>query len=108
MHQRSCRVVHSLSNELCADLEEQIAVDSTDAQADDEITTISTKAEHSECPILKKGINLPKKVSEWSTANEYFKSALFVSGPIKVQDINTSIQVLNDAIISDQNLTSNK
>ena len=43
MHQRICRVVHSLSNELCADLEEQIAVDSTDAQADDEITTISTK-----------------------------------------------------------------
>ena len=47
-------------------------------------------------PVLKKGINLPKKDSE--TANGYFKSALFSNGPIKSRDLNTSIQILNNTI----------
>ncbi len=48
--------------------------------------------------MLKKGINLPKRDSEWSTANEYFKSTLLLNGPIKSQELNTSTQALNDVI----------
>jgi hypothetical protein len=47
---------------------------------------------------LRKGKKLPKRDSEWSTANKHLKSALLLNGPIKSQDLNTSIQVLNDVI----------
>ena len=98
MHQRSCRVIHGLNNELCADLEEQNVDDNTEGVlADDEVTNLTT-TENETSPILKKGIKLPKTDSEWSTANEHFKSALLLNGPIKSQDLNTSIQILNDAI----------
>ncbi|CAB4027742.1 Hypothetical predicted protein, partial [Paramuricea clavata] len=51
-------------------------------------------------PELKKGINLPKNDSEWSTANDYFKCALQPSDPITLQDLNSKIKLLNDAIYS--------
>ena len=44
MHQRSCHVIHSLNNELCADLEEQITDADNNAQMNDEISTNSTLA----------------------------------------------------------------
>ena len=98
VHQRSCRVIHGLNNELCADLEEQNADGNTEGVlVDDEVTHLTT-AENETSPVLKKGIKLPKRDSEWSTANEHFKSALLLNGPIKSQDLNTSTQVLNDAI----------
>ena len=41
MHQRSCRVIHGLNNELCAELEEQNADDNTEGVlADDEVTNL--------------------------------------------------------------------
>ena len=98
MHQRSCRVIQGLNNELCADLEEQITDNNTDTAVDEELNTISNRVNIEEIPVLKKGINLPKRDSEWSTANEYFKSALLLNGPIMPQELNTSIQVLNDTI----------
>ena len=33
MHQRSCQVIHGLNDELCADIEEQITTDTSDAGA---------------------------------------------------------------------------
>ena len=45
-----------------------------------------------------KGINLPKNDSEWSTANDYFKCALQPNDPITLQDLNSKIKLLNDAI----------
>ena len=98
MHKRSCRVIQGLNNELCADLEEQITDNNTDTAVDEELNTISNRVNIEEIPVLKKGINLPKSDSEWSTANEYFKSALLLNGPIMPQELNTSIQVLNDTI----------
>jgi hypothetical protein len=99
MHQRCCRVIHGLNNELCADLDEQNADDNTEGVlADDEVVTNITTAVYETSPVLKKGIKLPKRDSEWSTANEHSISALLLNGPIKSQDLNTSIQVLNDAI----------
>jgi hypothetical protein len=100
MHQRSCRVIHGLNSELCSDIEEQAADNSTDGVLTVGEANNTNLAENDTSPVLKKGINLPKRDSEWSTANEYFKSALLLTGPIKSQELNTSIQALNDVIYS--------
>ena len=83
MHQRSCHVIHGLNNELCADLEENIEDNHTEILTDDNANTSLNIVENETFPVLKKGINLPKKDSEWETANGYFKSALFLNGPMK-------------------------
>ena len=101
MHQRSCRVINGLNNELCADLEEQVAENNTQEDLDltgDELTANLSSAENETTPEIKKGIKLPKRDSEWSTANEYFKSTLPLNGPIKSQELDASIQVLNNTI----------
>ena len=99
MHQRSCQVIHGLNDELCADLEEQITTDNTENISENEhngndINTVNYES----FPELKKGINLPKNDSEWSTANDYFKCALQPNDPITLQDLNSKIKLLNDAI----------
>ncbi|CAB4027255.1 Hypothetical predicted protein [Paramuricea clavata] len=101
MHQRSCQVIHGLNDELCADLEEQITTDNSENISENEhngndINTVN----YDSFPELKKGINLPKNDSEWSTANDYFKCALQPSDPITLQDLNSKIKLLNDAIYS--------
>jgi hypothetical protein len=88
MHQRSCQVIHGLNDELCADLEEQITTDNTENISENEhngndINTVNYES----FPELKKGINLPKNDSEWSTANDYFKWALQPNDPITLQDV---------------------
>ncbi|CAB3998171.1 Hypothetical predicted protein, partial [Paramuricea clavata] len=101
MHQRSCQVIHGLNDELCADLEEQITTDNSVNISEiehngNDINTVN----YDNFPELKKGINLPKNDSEWSTANDYFKCALQPSDPITLQDLNSKIKLLNDAIYS--------
>ena len=49
-------------------------------------------------PELKQGINLPKNDSVWQTANDYFKFALQLNDPIRMQDVNSKIKILNDVI----------
>ena len=99
IHQRSCQVIHGLNDELCADLEEQITTDNSENISENEhngndINTVNYES----FPELKKGINLPKNDSEWSTANDYFKCALQPNDPITLQDLNSKIKLLNDAI----------
>ena len=90
MHQRSCQVIHSLNDELCADLEEQIAVDNTNNTSENNNYDNDNNNVNCESfPELKKGIKLPKNDSEWSTANDYFKFALQTDHPIAPQDINS-------------------
>ena len=99
MHQRSCQVLNGLNNELCADLEEQIADNAEDITTDDQpCNTQSNLDTEDVTPELKKGINLPKKESEWATANKYFKFAIPLNGPIVSEDLNASIRHLNDTI----------
>ena len=99
MHQRSCQVIHSLNDELCADLEEQIAVDNTNNTSENNNYDNDNNNVNCESfPELKKGIKLPKNDSEWSTANDYFKFALQTDHPIAPQDINSKIKLLNDAV----------
>ena len=101
MHQRSCCVINGLNNELCTDLEEQVAENNTQEDLDltgDELAASLSSAENETTPEIKKGIKLPKHDSEWSTANEYFKSTLPLNGPIKSQELDASIQVLDNTI----------
>ena len=99
MHQRSCQVLHGLNNDLCADLEEQFADNQEVITANDQPPNAqSTLISEEIIPDLKKDINLPKKDSEWKTANEYFKFVIPLNGPIMSQDFNSSIRHLNDTI----------
>ena len=91
-------MIHGHNNELCADLEENIEDNHTEILTDDNANTNLNIVENETFPVLKKGINLPKKYSEWETANGYFKFALFFNGPIKSRDLNSSIQILNNTI----------
>ena len=81
MHQRSCHVINGLNNELCADLEEQVAENNTQEDLDltgGELTANLSSAEYEITPEIKKGIKLPKSDSEWSTANEYLSNLLYL------------------------------
>lgn len=98
MHQRSCRVILGLNNELCTDLEEQIDDNSANIPTDDQSNTSVAVDNEESSPILKNGINLPKSDSEWSTANSFFKSVLQLNGPIRSHDLNPNIKLLNDVI----------
>ena len=82
---------YALNDELCADLEEQITTDNTENISENkhngnDINTVNYES----IPELKKGINLPKNDSEWSTANDYFKWALQPNDPI------TLLRYVND------------
>lgn len=94
MHQRSCRVVHGLGDELRQDLQEELLQD-TDSHTTAEVHTEDAL---NDTPGLKEGINLPKSDSEWSTANDYFKMVLQLNAPIRPQDLNSNIKLLNDVI----------
>ena len=92
-------MIHSLNDELCADLEEQIAVDNTNNTSENNNYDNDNNNVNCESfPELKKGIKLPKNDSEGSTANDYFKFALQTDHPIAPQDINSKIKLLNDAV----------
>ncbi len=70
MHQRSCQVLNGLNNELCTDLEEQISDNPEDITTDDQSHNAQSNLDTEEVtPELKKGINLPKKESEWVNNN---------------------------------------
>ena len=47
---------------------------------------------------IKTGINLPKSDDQWITANEYFKSVLFLHPQITAQNLSSSMKLLNDII----------
>ena len=97
-HQRSCRVILGLNNELRADLDEENNNICPDNISNNAQCNSNAGENHEEFPFLKKGINLPQSDKEWSTANEYFKFALNLNPPISSQDINSSIVLLNDVI----------
>ena len=100
MHQRNCRVMQGLGNELCEQLQEGIENsyrntsslgENTENNVED-VTQIS-----GDFSILKLGIKLPKSPHEWSTANEHFKAA-FSNAPITASDIDSSIKTMNNII----------
>ena len=59
MHQRSCRVIHGLNNELCADLEEQTTDNNTEDVRMDNVVTDNanlTSTENNETPMIKRKV----------------------------------------------------
>ena len=46
-------------------------------------------------PVLKKGVKLPKSDAEWSTADSYFKFELRLNAPIRIEDLSSSITLMN-------------
>ena len=99
MHQRSCRVIHGLNDELYNDIEEQINIDSENAPELNQSTSHEeSPVNDNDIPNLRKGIKLPKSNSEWSTANEYFKFALQSNQPMRSQDLDSNIRLLNNVI----------
>ena len=101
MHQRSCRVIHGLNDELLANLEELSTKDSGNGSVHstaEDIDNMANNAENQSFPALKKGINLPKSDAEWLTANNYFKFMLQLSAPIRGQDLSSSITHLNNVV----------
>ena len=100
MHQRSCRVILGLNSELLEDLFEQAESNNVDSEDVDDVRHAENlnSNEHDEYPKLRRGINIPKTNSEWLTANEYFKFSIISDSPIKCQDLNASINLLNTTI----------
>ena len=99
MHQRSCRVLHGLNDELLTDLEQQ-SIENTDSATHATHSTVEEIhiGNDQSFPVLKKGINLPKSDAEWSTANSYFKFTLQLNAPIRVEDLSSSITQLNNMV----------
>ena len=64
MHQRSCRVIHSLNDELLTDLEQQSIEDSTGNTSThstcEETDVLGNIASDQNFRVLKKGVKLPK------------------------------------------------
>ena len=97
MHQRSCQVIFGLNSELLESVFHEAECNNVDSE-NIEHTETENCNEHDEYPELRKGINLPKSNSEWLTANEYFKFSILSNAPIKSQDLNASIKLLNTTI----------
>jgi len=96
MHQRSCRVISGLNDELRTDFISTTQHENDNNEQDDDSLFIQPDEEI--FPDIKVGINLPKSDEQWLTANEYFKSVLQLSPPIRFEDLNSCIQLLNDSI----------
>ena len=93
MHQRSCRVIEDLED----DLQQQMAEVLTEHQNEDNEEQvnpdISASSMQENFPHLKKGIKLPKTPLQWSTANDFFKLT-FSNLPITAHDLNNSINTM--------------
>ena len=102
MHQRSCRVIHGLNDELLTDLEQQSTENSTTNNSThstcEETDVMENIASDQYFPVLKKGVKLPKSDAEWSTADSYFKFELRLNAPIIIEDLSSSITLMNDVV----------
>ena len=101
MHQRSCRVVLGLNDQLRADLNDAVLTDQESGNVGDPLMASGVPSPQPEdhCfPDIKKGINLPKSEEQWLTANEYFKSVLSLNPPITVQNLSSRVKLLNDTV----------
>ena len=90
MHQRSCRVIDDLENELQQQMTEALNNDSQEDNIDPVNPDISTLNIQENFSDLKRGIKLPKSPLQWSTANDFFKLA-FSNHPITPDDLNNNI-----------------
>ena len=76
MHQRSCRVIDDLEEELQQQMTEALNEHHEDnvEPVNPELSSANTQENF---PGIKKGIKLPKLPLQWSPANDFFKHDLF-------------------------------
>ncbi|CAB4003112.1 Hypothetical predicted protein [Paramuricea clavata] len=93
MHQRSCRVIDDLEDELQQQMSEVL----NEHQNEDNVDSVNPEISHintqENFPDLKKGIKLPKSPLQWSTANDFFKLT-FSNLPITPRDLNNNINTM--------------
>ena len=91
--------IHGLNDELYNDIDKQINIDSENVPEMNQSTSHEeSPVNDNDVPILRKGIKLPKSNSKWSTANEYFKIALQSNQPMRSQNLDSNIRLLNNVI----------
>ena len=97
MHQRSCRVIDDMQNELqqqmTVALNNQVYEDSVQS-VENVIPRLNSEEGY---PGLKKGIKLPKSPLQWSIANDFFQLTLS-NHPITMQEINNQWQSTRNQI----------
>ena len=88
MHQRSCRVIKSLTDETFEELEETENIDTGQELASVDFDSM---------PTIKPGIKLPKSDDQWKTTNAYFAASLPIS-EIDHSNISVQIAAMNSTI----------
>ena len=93
MHQRSCRIIDDLEDELKQQMTE-ILSDQEDEENIDQLEHENLSINIQEdVPDLRKGIKLPKSPLQWSSANDFFKLT-FSNQPITPHDLNANIKTM--------------
>ena len=93
MHQRSCRVIDDLEDELQQQMTEALNDDNHEDNTDPVNPEISPLNTQENFPDLKRGIKLPKSPLQWPTANDFFKLT-FLNHPITPDDLNNNINTM--------------
>ena len=93
MHQRSCRIIDDLEDELQQQMTEALNDDNHEDNTDPVNPEISPLNTQENFPDLKRGIKLPKSPLQWSTANDFFKLT-FLNHPITPDDLNNNINTM--------------
>ena len=101
MHQHSCRVFNGLDENLTDMVREDILGSVKNEEIDAENENLRNQTvilqESEETVSLKRGVKLPKSCSDWSLANDHFKAVLS-NFPIRTEDLNSSIERINNVI----------
>ena len=93
MHQRCCRVIDDLEQEIQEEMTELLT-----EQNEDIIESNAPPVNSQEdFPDLRKGIKLPTSPSQWTTANEFFKLT-FSNHPITAHDLNNNITTMTTVV----------
>ena len=81
MHQRCCRVIDDLEQEIQDEMTELLTEQNEDI-IESNAPLVNSQEDF---PDLRKGIKLPRSSSQWTTANEFFKLT-FSNYPITAHD----------------------
>ena len=93
MHQRSCRIIDDLEDELKQQMTEILSDQENEENIDQlEHENLSINIQE-DVPDLRKGIRLPKSPLQWSSANDFFK-VTFSNQPITPHDLNANIKTM--------------
>ena len=97
MHQRSCRVIDDLEDELQKQMTEALNEHHNEDNVDPVNPELSSVNSQENFPGIKKGIKLPKSPLQWSTANDFFKLT-FSNYPVISHDLNNNINTMATVI----------